>query len=147
MRESRKSCPTILQCIFDLQLSREIPALQALAVLPMIAWLIRKCRHKSHPGDREASRGFSTRSLVFSPRIFLLDLASFYYPVMTRALYEGVGTMPYGKFLAYNVGGAILWSVLFVGAGAFLGNLPAVKHNFSIVRFPVPLNVAFRMLL
>lgn len=41
--------------------------------------------------------------------------------------------MPYGRFAAYNVGGAILWSVLFVGAGALLGNLPAVKHNFSIV--------------
>ena len=41
--------------------------------------------------------------------------------------------MPYKKFAAYNVGGAILWTVLFVGAGALLGNLPAVKHNFSIV--------------
>lgn len=46
--------------------------------------------------------------------------------------------MPYGRFAAYNVGGAVLWSVLFVGAGALLGNLPAVKNNFSIVRLKLP---------
>ena len=31
------------------------------------------------------------------------------------------------------MGGALLWSFLFVGAGFFLGNLPAVKHNFTLV--------------
>lgn len=41
--------------------------------------------------------------------------------------------MPFQKFSAYNIGGAILWSSLFVSAGALLGNIPAVKHNFSIV--------------
>lgn len=27
----------------------------------------------------------------------------------------GVGSMPYSTFALYNVGGAVLWSVLFVG--------------------------------
>ncbi len=45
--------------------------------------------------------------------------------------------MPYNRFSLYNVGGAVLWSVLFVGAGFLLGNLPAVKHNFSIVVFAI----------
>ena len=31
------------------------------------------------------------------------------------------------------MGGALLWVIMFVGAGFFLGNLPAVKHNFTLV--------------
>ncbi len=45
----------------------------------------------------------------------------------------GVGTMSYGRFLAYNVAGAFLWVVGFVGAGAIFGNIPIVKNNFSKV--------------
>jgi len=33
----------------------------------------------------------------------------------------------------YNVGGAILWSVLFVGAGFFFGNLPFVQVRLGHV--------------
>lgn len=45
----------------------------------------------------------------------------------------GVGTMSYGRFLAFNVIGAVLWVVGFVGAGALFGNIPWVKANFSKV--------------
>lgn len=45
----------------------------------------------------------------------------------------GVGTMSYGRFLAYNLIGAFLWVVGFVGAGAIFGNIPIVKNNFSKV--------------
>jgi membrane-associated protein len=45
----------------------------------------------------------------------------------------GVGTMSYGRFLAFNVIGAVLWVVGFVGAGALFGNIPWVKENFSKV--------------
>lgn len=41
--------------------------------------------------------------------------------------------MDYGRFAAYNVAGALLWTVLFVGAGYFFGNLPVVQHNFTLV--------------
>ena len=37
------------------------------------------------------------------------------------------------RFGAYNVGGAVLWTVLFVGAGFFFGNLDFVRHNFTLV--------------
>jgi len=45
----------------------------------------------------------------------------------------GVGTLSYGRFLAFNVIGAIIWVVGFVGAGAIFGNIPWVKDNFSKV--------------
>lgn len=45
----------------------------------------------------------------------------------------GVGQMEYGRFIAYNVGGGILWVVLFTLGGYLFGNLPAVRENFSLV--------------
>jgi membrane-associated protein len=45
----------------------------------------------------------------------------------------GVGRMSYGRFLAYNVAGALCWVPLFVLAGFFFGNIPAVRANFTLV--------------
>ncbi|CAD7694697.1 unnamed protein product [Ostreobium quekettii] len=45
----------------------------------------------------------------------------------------GVGGMAYNKFGLYNVAGAVLWSVLFTGAGFLFGNVPFVERNFSLV--------------
>jgi membrane-associated protein len=45
----------------------------------------------------------------------------------------GIGQMNYGKFLTYNVAGAILWVVSLTYAGFALGNLPFVKKNFEII--------------
>jgi membrane-associated protein len=45
----------------------------------------------------------------------------------------GVGEMPYLRFLAFDIGGGLLWVGLFTAAGYFFGNLPAVRHNFSLV--------------
>ena len=45
----------------------------------------------------------------------------------------GVGAMSYPKFITYNVIGAVLWVGLFVPAGYFFGNIPAVRKNFTLV--------------
>lgn len=45
----------------------------------------------------------------------------------------GIGRMPYGRFLAYNVAGAVLWVVSLTLAGYYFGNLPFVKRNLSLV--------------
>lgn len=45
----------------------------------------------------------------------------------------GVGAMTYGKFLAYNVAGGLLWVFLVTLAGYFFGNIPVVKSNFTLV--------------
>jgi membrane-associated protein len=45
----------------------------------------------------------------------------------------GVGSMAYGRFLAYSIGGGLLWVNLFVWAGYYFGNLPIVRENFGLV--------------
>ncbi|MDO8503103.1 MAG: DedA family protein [bacterium] len=49
----------------------------------------------------------------------------------------GIGNMSYPKFLFYNVIGGLVWINLFTIAGYFFGNLPVVKHNFSLVIFAI----------
>jgi membrane-associated protein len=44
----------------------------------------------------------------------------------------GIGSMTYGRFITYNIVGGIAWVVIFVLGGYFFGNIPFIKHNFSI---------------
>lgn len=45
----------------------------------------------------------------------------------------GVGRMPYGAFLGWNLIGGTLWVALFIWGGYWFGNIPVVKQNFGIV--------------
>jgi membrane-associated protein len=49
----------------------------------------------------------------------------------------GVGYMSYGKFIIYNVVGGVAWIAIFVWAGYFFGNIPAVENNFELVIFAI----------
>jgi membrane-associated protein len=45
----------------------------------------------------------------------------------------GLGKMDYKKFISYNATGGLIWVLLFTLSGYFLGNIPQVKNNFSII--------------
>lgn len=45
----------------------------------------------------------------------------------------GVAAMPYRRFLAYNVGGGVLWVGSLVYAGYIFGNIPWVKQNLTLI--------------
>ena len=45
----------------------------------------------------------------------------------------GLGAMPYARYLAFCVAGALLWVVSLCLAGYFFGNIPVVKSNLTVV--------------
>ncbi len=45
----------------------------------------------------------------------------------------GLGAMPYARYLAFCVAGALLWVISLTLAGYFFGNIPAVKQNLTVV--------------
>ena len=44
----------------------------------------------------------------------------------------GVGRMGYLRFLAFSLGGALLWVVSLTAAGFYFGNLPVVRNNLTL---------------
>lgn len=65
-------------------------------------------------------------------------LARFVPIVRTFAPFvAGVALMHPAKFLSFNIVGAVLWVAGLVSAGYFLGNIPAVKNNFSLVVYGI----------
>jgi membrane-associated protein len=49
----------------------------------------------------------------------------------------GLGRMSYLRYVAFSLIGTTLWAGLCVGAGAFLGNIPWVQKNFSVVALAI----------
>jgi membrane-associated protein len=45
----------------------------------------------------------------------------------------GIGAMPYVRYLAFCIVGALVWVLSLCLAGYYFGNLPAVKSNLSLV--------------
>ncbi len=45
----------------------------------------------------------------------------------------GIARMRFHRFQAFNIGGGIAWVSIFLMAGHYFGNIPAVKERFHIV--------------
>ena len=86
--------------------------------------------------ERPDSRLFKRAYLVKTHAFFekygarAVILARFVPIVRTIApILAGVGRMPYGRFLSYNIIGGLLWGAGVVSAGFFLGTLiPGLTH-------------------
>lgn len=61
-------------------------------------------------------------------------LARFLPIVRTYAPFiAGASRMEYGRFVLFNVAGALLWISIFLFGGYLFGNVPAVQENFGLV--------------
>jgi membrane-associated protein len=88
----------------------------------------------------QSSRFFKREHLVRTQEFYgrhggkTVFLARFVPIIRTFAPFvAGIGTMPYPRFLAYSVAGAISWVGGCTLGGYAFGNIPLVKDNFSLV--------------
>lgn len=97
-------------------------------------------RARSWPDSRWWKRAYLLRTEAFFARHGgkTIVIARFVPIVRTYAPFvAGVGNMSYRWFIGYNVAGAVVWVVLFVGGGYWFGDLPVVKANFTLVIFAI----------
>ena len=94
----------------------------------------------------ESSRLFNRRGLDYTHAFYdrhggkTVVIARFVPIVRTFAPFvAGIGRMRYLRFLAFSIGGAVLWVVSLVTAGYLFGNVPLVKNNLTIVIFAIVL--------
>src|SRR5258708_21170974 len=92
------------------------------------------------------SRWFSPEHLHLPPPFYdrhggkTIILARFVPIVRTYVPFvAGIGAMPYLRYLAFCVAGALLWVVSLCIVGYFFGNIPAVKNNLPVVSLVIVL--------
>lgn len=90
--------------------------------------------------QREDSFLFKRHHLLEAQRFYekngakTIVLARFVPFVRTFApIVAGAAKMHYQTFIFYNFLGGLLWSVGIASLGYFLGNIPAIKHNYEYV--------------
>ena len=85
------------------------------------------------------ARWFNRRHLAYTEAFYerhggkAVVIARFVPIVRTYVPFvAGIGRMRYLRFLAFSIGGALLWVISLTVAGYFFGNLPVVKDNLTL---------------
>ena len=88
----------------------------------------------------ERSRWFNPRHLARTHEFYerhggkTIIIARFMPIIRTYVPFvAGLGAMPYARYIAFCVAGALLWVGSLCLAGYFFGNIPAVKSNLTVV--------------
>ncbi len=93
------------------------------------AWMMHRFPRIVKPSHIEKTNEFFTR---YGGKTIIL--ARFVPIVRTFAPFvAGSGSMEYGRFMLFNVTGAVLWVGLILPCGWYFGNIPIVKANFELV--------------
>ena len=92
-------------------------------------WVMRKFPKIVKPTHIEKTNEFFVR---YGGKTIII--ARFVPIVRTFAPFvAGSGEMNYGRFMYFNVIGALLWVGLILPCGWFFGNIPVVQKNFELV--------------
>ena len=92
-------------------------------------WVMRKFPKIVKPSHLEKTNEFFVR---YGGKTIII--ARFVPIVRTFAPFvAGSGEMKYGRFMYFNVIGALLWVGLILPCGWFFGNIPIVQKNFELV--------------
>jgi len=90
--------------------------------------------------SRENSKLLNKKHLIRAQEFYekyggkTIILARFVPVVRTFAPFvAGVGKMSYPRFFAYNVIGGILWALICIAAGYFMGSIEFVQKRFELV--------------
>lgn len=90
----------------------------------------------SKPDSRVFKREYLSKTHAFYEKYGgkTIILARFVPIVRTFAPFvAGMGDMHYGRFIRYNIIGAVLWVGLLTYAGYFFGTWPVVQNNFGLM--------------
>ena len=93
---------------------------------------------------RESGRFFKKEYLERTHRFYekyggkTIVIARFVPIIRTFAPFvAGIGSMPYSRFIVYNIVGGISWIALLIFGGYYFGNISIVKRNFTLVIFAI----------
>lgn len=90
----------------------------------------------SRPDSRVFKRQYLDKTHAFYEKYGgkTIILARFVPIIRTFAPFvAGMGNMHYGRFIRYNIIGALVWVLSLTYLGYWFGNFPMVKNNFGIV--------------
>lgn len=90
----------------------------------------------SNPDSKIFRRAYLEKTHVFYEKHGgkTIIIARFVPIVRTFAPFvAGMGDMHYGRFIRYNIIGAMAWVLLFSYLGYFFANIPLVKNNLGLV--------------